>query len=181
MVVTCARGSSGQCRRLFQICAGDPHRHPRRLDRPSVASIYRAPLRLDGALVISVSQSGKSSDIVGLQAAARQAGAFAVAVVNVADSPPPPAPTRCCALHAGVETSVAATKTFLASATVPAALVAEWADDAGLRAALRKLPEALRRAVAADWSRGAAGAAGGAIGLMSSAAARRCRWPRKRR
>lgn len=152
VVVTCARGSSDNAAAYFKYVLEILTGIPVASIGPSVASIYRAPLRLEGALVISVSQSGKSPDIVALQAAARQAGAFAVAVVNVADSPLAAGADAVLPLHAGVETSVAATKTFLASATVLAALVAEWADDAGLRAALQKLPEAFRTAVAADWS-----------------------------
>src|SRR6185295_651451 len=55
-------------------------------------------------------------------------------------------------LHAGVERSVAATKTFLASAVALAALVAEWRDDDAMRMAIRSLPEAFAAAIAADWS-----------------------------
>lgn len=152
VVVTCARGSSdnaaGYFSYLAQILAGRPVASI----GPSVASIYGAPLRLDGTVIVSVSQSGKSPDIVALQQAARAAGAFAVAVVNVVDSPLADGADAVLPLHAGTEHSVAATKTFMASAAMLAALVAEWTADDGLRQATRALPEIFAQAGAADWS-----------------------------
>ena len=151
-VVTCARGSSDNAASYFayvlEILAGVPVASI----GPSVASIYRAPLRLKGALLISVSQSGKSPDIVALQAAARAAGAFAVAVVNDAASPLAAQADAVLPLHAGVEKSVAATKSCIDSAAILAALVAELTEDDSLRAAVRNLPESLHRARLADWS-----------------------------
>jgi glucosamine--fructose-6-phosphate aminotransferase (isomerizing) len=55
-------------------------------------------------------------------------------------------------LHAGQETSVAATKSFIAQLVAGARLVAAWQDDAALSAALQQLPQAMERACAADWS-----------------------------
>jgi len=151
-VASCARGSSDNAAAYFkyglEILAGLPVASI----GPSVASIYHAPLRLEGALLISVSQSGRSPDIVALQAAARQAGACAVAVVNDASSPLALGADAVLPLHAGVERSVAATKTCLVSAAVLAGLIAELGDDEGLRAGLRGLPGALARALLADWS-----------------------------
>ena len=55
-------------------------------------------------------------------------------------------------LHAGPETSVAATKTYIASLAAIAALVAAWTDDAELRAAVAHLPDSSRTAWDADWT-----------------------------
>jgi glutamine---fructose-6-phosphate transaminase (isomerizing) len=151
-VATCARGSSDNAAAYFKygleiiagLCVASIG--------PSVASIYHAPLRLESALLVSVSQSGRSPDIVALQAAARAAGAFAVAVVNDAASPLALEADAVLPLHAGVERSVAATKTCLSSAVVLAALIAELHDDEVLRVAVRGLPEALAKALSADWS-----------------------------
>ncbi len=152
VAVTCARGSSDHAASYFayalEIMAGIPVASI----GPSVASIYRAPLRLGGTLLISVSQSGKSPDIVALQAAARAAGAFAVAVVNDATSPLAAQADAVLPLHAGPELSIAATKSCLASAVVLAALVAELVQDDALRAALRNLPSALSQAIHAEFS-----------------------------
>ena len=150
--VTCARGSSDHAAAYFayllEILAGVPVASI----GPSVASIYRAPLRLRVALLVSVSQSGKSPDIVALQAAGRAAGAFTVAVVNDAASPLAMQADSVLPLHAGAEHSVAATKSCIVSAAILAALVAELTEDDVLRAAARDLPAALRAALAADWS-----------------------------
>src|SRR5438067_1287548 len=82
VVVTCARGSSDNAAAYFKYLSEIKTGTPVASIGPSVASIYQAPLRLKGSVVISVSQSGKSPDIVALQAAAREAGAFAIAIVN---------------------------------------------------------------------------------------------------
>jgi glutamine---fructose-6-phosphate transaminase (isomerizing) len=151
-VATCARGSSDNAAAYFKygleiltgLCVASIG--------PSVASIYHAPLRLEGALLVSVSQSGRSPDIVALQAAARAAGAFVVAVVNDAASPLALEADAVLPLHAGLERSVAATKTCLSSAVVLGALIAELHDDEALRVAVRGLPKALARQLSADWS-----------------------------
>ncbi|WP_237480374.1 SIS domain-containing protein [Lichenibacterium dinghuense] len=151
VVVTSARGSSDHAAGLFKYLCEILLGVPVASVGPSVASLYGAPLRLRGAVVVSVSQSGQSPDIVALQAAARSAGAFSVAVVNEEASPLAEGADALLPLGAGVERSVAATKTCLASAAALAALVAEWRDDAALRAAVAGLPAALDGALALDW------------------------------
>ncbi|WP_062015722.1 SIS domain-containing protein [Aureimonas sp. AU4] len=150
-VVTSARGSSdnavGFFKYLVEILVGLPVASM----GPSVASIYEANLRVRGALVLSVSQSGGSPDIVALQRAAREGGALAVAVVNDAASPLAREADTVLPIGAGEERSVAATKTCLASAVMLAALAAEWADDEGLRQGLKRLPDAFAKALEANW------------------------------
>jgi glucosamine--fructose-6-phosphate aminotransferase (isomerizing) len=151
VIVTWARGSSdhaaGYFKYLTEIFAGIPVASV----GPSIASLYRAPLKLRGAIVVSVSQSGESPDIVALQAAARAAGAFSIAVVNQAESPLARNAEAVITLHAGVETSITATKSCIASAVALAMLVAEWCDDAVLRDAVEGLPEALGATLAENW------------------------------
>ena len=152
VVVTCARGSSDNAAAFFKYLTEILTGTPVASVGPSVASIYGASLRLAGSAMVSVSQSGRSPDIVSLQAAARSSGALAIAVVNDAASPLAEEADIVLPLHAGVERSVAATKTFLVSAVVLAAIVAEWRDDDALRAALRDLPADIEAALRADWS-----------------------------
>src|SRR5260221_5036590 len=144
VIVTCARGSSDHATGFFKYLSEILLGIPVASIGPSVASLYNAPLNLRNAVVISVSQSGQSPDIVALQAAARQAGAFSVAVVNQTGSPLAATADAVIALHAGTETSVAATKSCIASAVALAALVAEWRDDAALRGAGAHPPETLQ-------------------------------------
>lgn len=151
VVITAARGSSdnacGTFKYLSEIVAGLPVASI----GPSVASIYGAKLRLKGAAIITVSQSGRSPDIIELQAAAKAAGAYAVAIVNDASSPLADGADDVLPLHAGPEMSVAATKSFLSSAAVLAALAGQWFGDASLYDAARALPETFAKAVSADW------------------------------
>lgn len=152
VVVTSARGSSDNAAAFFKYLCEILVGVPVASVGPSVASLYGAPLRLDGAVVISVSQSGQSPDIVALQGAARAAGAYSIAVVNQEGSPLAGGADAVVPLGAGVERSVAATKSCVASAAALAALVAEWAGDAALAAAVARLPEALAAAARQDWS-----------------------------
>lgn len=119
---------------------------------PSVASIYGAPLKLAGAGVISVSQSGKSPDIVALAEAAKNAGALTFAITNDAGSPLARASDHTIDICAGPELSVAATKTFVTSAVAGLLLLARWADDQPLIRAIHALPGQLAKAAEIDWS-----------------------------
>jgi glutamine---fructose-6-phosphate transaminase (isomerizing) len=110
---------------------------------PSIASLYHAPLRLDGAVAIAISQSGRSPDIVAMQRAAKDARALTIAFVNDVDSPLAQDADAVLPLHAGVERSVAATKSMIASLIAGACLVAHWSEDSELVGALAGLPAIL--------------------------------------
>lgn len=150
-VVTCARGSSDHAatyaKYLFETQLGIVTASA----SPSVGSVYEAPLRLDGALYLVISQSGKSPDLLRNAEAAKAAGARVVALVNVEDSPLVQLADTVLPLCAGPEKSVAATKSYLASLAAILQLGAVWKQDRALLDALDALPDALRRAWQADW------------------------------
>jgi glucosamine--fructose-6-phosphate aminotransferase (isomerizing) len=152
LIATVARGSSDHAATFLKYAAELTLGLPVASIGPSVASIYGAELKLRRALCLSVSQSGQSPDIVELARTARAGGALAVAVTNRADSPLARACERTIDICAGPELSVAATKTFVTSAVALVALVAAWAGRDDLRAALKRLPEALDEARRADWA-----------------------------
>jgi glucosamine--fructose-6-phosphate aminotransferase (isomerizing) len=127
---------------------------------PSVSSVYSAKANLKGTVLIATSQSGKSPDIVTALQAAKQAGAFTVAFVNVIDSPLATEADVAIPLHAGPEKSVAATKSYLATVAGIAHLVAAWAGDASLTNALNELPARMVQAWDLDWSKAAENLAG---------------------
>ena len=131
---------------------------------PSVASIYGAELKVGPALCLSVSQSGRSPDIVRMTEAAGRAGALTVAITNDADSPLAGAARATLPIHAGPELSVAATKTFACSLVAGLWLLAEIKGDADLLAALRALPAHLEAAARCDWSEAASAVLGRADG-----------------
>jgi glucosamine--fructose-6-phosphate aminotransferase (isomerizing) len=151
LILTSARGSSdhaaGYFKYLSEILLGVPCASI----GASVVSVYGARLKAKDALCLTVSQSGKSPDIVALQEAARAAGALTVAIVNVEESPIARSAEICLPLHAGREQSVAATKTFIASLAAGAALVAHWLADDRMLAAIAALPERLTEAARHVW------------------------------
>lgn len=116
---------------------------------PSLVSILRAPLRLKGQLVLAFSQSGGSPDIIQSVKAARESGGLTVAVVNDVTSPLASAAEILLPQHAGVEKSIAATKSVLCTLTVIARIVAEWSGDKLLSNGLQELPDRLREAALA--------------------------------
>lgn len=151
-VTTCARGSSDHAatygKYLIETLIGVPTSSA----APSVASVFAAPLAVGEGLCIAISQSGRSPDLLRSVEAYRGAGAFVIVLVNDAESPLAKLADEVLPLHAGPERSVAATKSFIASLVMLAALVAAWSDDARLAADLADLPSQLAAAFALDWS-----------------------------
>ncbi len=154
VIVTCARGSSDHAatygKYLFETLLGVPVASA----APSVASVYAAPVaRGEGErLVIAISQSGRSPDLIATVAAHQRAGAHVVALVNDAESTLATMADTLLPLCAGPETSVAATKSCLVAMAGLAAIAADWAGDDALAAAVVALPTRLPAAFAADWS-----------------------------
>src|SRR4029077_14707969 len=107
---------------------------------------------LSGTVMLAISQSGASPDLLAAVASARAAGARIVALVNAESSPLAQLADDLLPLHAGPERSVAATKSYIASLAALAQLVASWSEDHELTAALRETPALLARAWQLDWS-----------------------------
>jgi glutamine---fructose-6-phosphate transaminase (isomerizing) len=152
VILTCGRGSSDHAAAYFKYLTEIMLGVPVASVGPSIASVYEAPLKLKGAALLTISQSGKSPDIVALQRAAKAAGALTIALVNVTDSPVAAEADCVVPLHAGEEKSVAATKSFIASCAAAAAIVAAWSGDAAFTAAVNHLPDTLQAALQQDWS-----------------------------
>lgn len=152
LVATVARGSSDHASAYLKYAIELTLGLPVASIGPSIASIYGKDLKLDRAVTIAISQSGKSPDIVGMTQSARRSGATTIAITNTAASPLADASDFTIDLHAGVEKSVAATKTFVTSVVAGLALIARWSGDSALASAVNDLPETLAEAVACDWS-----------------------------
>jgi glucosamine--fructose-6-phosphate aminotransferase (isomerizing) len=120
----------------------------------SVITLYQSSLRCEGLLALGFSQSGQSPDLVAPLSYLASRGARTVAFVNDPASPLAAAAARVIALHAGAETSVAATKSFIAQLAAGAAFTAAWQGDAAFAAALAELPGSLQEAAALDWGAG---------------------------
>jgi glucosamine--fructose-6-phosphate aminotransferase (isomerizing) len=152
MVVTIARGSSDHAtaflKYAIELVAGIPVASI----GPSIVSIYGRELKLHGAAALAISQSGKSPDIVAMEQSARRNGAFCIALTNTPDSPLATSADLAVDLRAGVENSVAATKSFVSSVVAGLSILGHWTDDAALLDALTTLPDALHRAIRCDWT-----------------------------
>ena len=150
-MVSVARGSSDHVATYLKYASELLMGTPIASIGPSIASIYNRQLNLRGSVCLSVSQSGKSPDIVEMARMARAGGALSIAMTNHPESPLAQVADHTLNLHAGPEISVAATKTFVNSAVAGIWLLAEWAENDALLAAVHDLPDKLESAVLSDW------------------------------
>ncbi len=121
-VYLAARGTSDNAARYGQYLFGGINRLPVALTAPSLFTTYRTPPRLESALVIGISQSGQSPDIVEVLEEARRQGAPTIAITNDDSSPLARAAEHVLLLGAGREISVAATKTYTSTLALIAML-----------------------------------------------------------
>lgn len=117
---------------------------------PSVVTVYGKDLKLANYLVIGLSQSGKAADAIEVLKSANKAGALTVAITNDEESPMAKEAKFHLFCSAGLEKSVAATKTFTTELYLLALLVAEWAKDSGLKKKLLEVPENIEKILAAS-------------------------------
>ncbi|MBC2932859.1 SIS domain-containing protein [Nocardioides sp. zg-1228] len=149
-VLLVARGSSDNAaiygRYLLEVAAAVPAA----LAAPSVATHYRSRLDLSDCLVVSVSQSGATAEIVETQDWARSCGAATVAITNVDGSPLADAADLSLVTRAGPETAVPATKTYLTQLVALALLADALAPDHALADGLAHVPAAVARLLESD-------------------------------
>lgn len=131
-VFLAARGTSDNAGRYANYLWGARNRLPLALATPSLFTFYAQPPRLEGALVVGVSQSGKSPDIVSVVEEGRRQGCLTLTITNASDSPLAQAADLVFDIQAGLERAVAATKTYtaelMALAMISAALRGEEQD-----------------------------------------------------
>jgi glutamine---fructose-6-phosphate transaminase (isomerizing) len=151
-VITCARGSSDHAATYAKYLIETRTRVLTASAAPSISSVYGVTQDLRGCLFIAISQSGRSPDLLAAVAAAKASGATILALCNSPGAPLIGAADLVIELQAGCETSIAATKSFLATLAALASLVAAWTRDAALHAALRTLPALMDASWALDWS-----------------------------
>lgn len=149
-ILLVARGSSDNAaiygRYLLEVHAG----RTASLAAPSVATHYRRELDLTGTLVVCISQSGRTEEIVQTQEWARHCGAATIAVTNVEGSPLAAAADLAMVTQAGPERAVPATKTFTTQLTAMAVLATALAPDpSALDPDLDRVPAQVERLLAA--------------------------------
>ena len=151
-LLSVARGSSDHACTYLKYCSELMLRRPMASVGPSVKSIYGVDLLCDGAVSISVSQSGQSPDIVAMTEGIAKNGGHTVAITNNPASRLAAVAHDTLNIHAGPELSVAATKTFVTSLISGLWLIAEIKQDADLLRAIAALPPFLEKATTLDWS-----------------------------
>ena len=150
-ILIASRGSSSNAARYAQYLLGRAHRVPVAFATPSLFTLYGQPPRLDGALVIGISQSGKSPDVVEVVSEARRQGRPTVALTNDPSSPLGAAADGVLKLEAGDEHAVAATKTYVNSLGAVALLFATSTDDDRALDELEHAPEQLAQQLDRSW------------------------------
>ncbi|WP_395391395.1 SIS domain-containing protein [Novosphingobium sp. BL-8A] len=151
-VATLARGSSDNAATLARYLVETQLRLLTTSVAPSVSSVYDSPPDYAETLMIAISQSGRSPDLIAAAQHARERGARLVSLVNDEASPLATDAEVLLPLCAGPERSVAATKSYITSVAGILDLIAAWSGDAELAAALDGLPALLAEAWQLDWS-----------------------------
>jgi glucosamine--fructose-6-phosphate aminotransferase (isomerizing) len=135
-----ARGTSDNAGRYAKYLWGADNQMPVAMATPSLFSIYKRPPILKNALVVGVSQSGKSPDIVSVLTEAKRQGQPTLAITNEPDSPLAKDATWTIDICAGDEKAVAATKTYTASLMAIAMLSCALSGDKNRWAKLEQVP-----------------------------------------
>ncbi|MEM5501349.1 SIS domain-containing protein [Ahrensia kielensis] len=151
LICTVARGSSDHAATYLKYAIELTAQTPVASIGPSVSSIYGADLKLQKTACIGISQSGQSPDIVSMVKTARKNGSLTIGLTNTPKSPLADISDYTIDIHAGIEESVAATKTFITSVVSGLMLLAYWQKDEALLSALEKLPELAKQALETDW------------------------------
>lgn len=144
-VIIAARGTSDNAARYGQYLLGAYNRLPVALATPSLFSVYKEPPRLDDCLIVGISQSGQSPDIVAVLEEGRRQGVPTLALTNDVGSPLAAQGDYVIPLHAGEERAVAATKTYTAQLAALALLSCALGESPERLEALRRVPLAVER------------------------------------
>jgi glucosamine--fructose-6-phosphate aminotransferase (isomerizing) len=146
-VVIAARGTSDNAARYAQYVLGTRNELLVALAAPSILTIYGAKPRFRDALVLGISQSGASPDIVEVLAEARRQGALTGVLTNATQSDLAKQGDVVIDLGAGEERAVAATKTYTAELAAVALLSAVLSNHADAHDELQRVPEAVAAAL----------------------------------
>lgn len=150
VIVLAGRGTSDHAALYAQYLLQQVTGIPAALATPSLATLYGTTLRLRHAVVIGISQSGESPDIVEVLRRAREDGALTVAVTNQPDSPLATAASETLYCAAGPERSVAATKTYTTTCAVLALLASALPGGEALRPCIARVPDLITAALATE-------------------------------
>ncbi len=146
-VVIAARGTSDHAgvyaKYIIEYCMGIPVA----LAAPSIFTMYGKSLNLKNSLVIGISQSGKAADVLEVIISANQSGATTITITNDDQSPLATEARFHLYCNAGLEKSVAATKTFTSQLYLIALLVAAWSGNDDMKKELSFIPQNINNVI----------------------------------
>src|SRR5438876_4394829 len=142
-VLIAARGSSDHAATYAQYAWAALAGYPVALATPSVQTLYKTSPRMESALIVGISQSGQSPDIIAVLAEGKRQGRPTLAITNDGSSPLAAIADHVIKLHAGSERSIAATKTYTAQLVVMAIFAATLNGNAEHLDALQQIPTAM--------------------------------------
>lgn len=142
-----ARGTSDNAARYAKYIWGARNRIPVTLAAPSLFSVYAAPPKLSGFLVVGISQSGESPDLLAVLKEANRQGCNTLAITNRIESPLAREADYVIDIMAGPELAIAATKTYTAQLAVIAMLSAIWGADTHTLEGLCQIPDLVSQAL----------------------------------
>lgn len=145
-VFLAARGTSDNAGRYANYLLGAMNGLPLALATPSLFTYYNRPPKLKNALVVGISQSGASPDIVAVLEEGKRQGCPTLSITNEPNSPLAKASDFVLDIQAGKEKAVAATKTYTTELMTVAMLSAALSGN-------KKQWEELRRV--AGWMKSA--------------------------
>ena len=128
-VLLAARGTSDNAGVYAKYLWGAFNQLPVAMAAPSLYSCYKRLPAFKDTLVVGISQSGESPDIVGVLEEGRKQDVPTLAITNAVNSPLARAAHAAVDICAGEEKAVAATKTYTAQLMVVAMLSAALAED----------------------------------------------------
>lgn len=139
-VVIAARGTSDNAARYAKYLWGAHNRLQVALAAPSLFTSYQSPPNLKDALVVGISQSGESPDLVEVLAEGRRQGRPTLAITNRPGSPLAANADYIVDIKAGEEYAVAATKTYTAQ-LLAVAMLSDTMRMGAISDDLRRAPD----------------------------------------
>jgi glucosamine--fructose-6-phosphate aminotransferase (isomerizing) len=146
-IVIASRGTSDNAAVYAQYLFGHFNHFQVCLATPSLYTYYQSPPNLQGALVIGISQSGQSSDIVSVLEEGRKQGCPTLALVNDPLSPMAQTCDAVIRLHAQPEFAVAATKSYTSALACLAALSCMMSNDESRFEKVLQLPQLMQETI----------------------------------
>lgn len=147
-VILAARGTSDNAGTYLRYIMGTVNGMVVAPAAPSLLTVYGSHMKIEDAVVIGISQSGRATDVIEVLHASRQLGATTIALTNTADSPIVQASEFALLTHAREEKAVAATKTYTTALAVLHQLAAYWAQRTDLIRSIEQVPAAIEQVFA---------------------------------